>query len=392
MLPTPSPHPRRRDVASLLGNIYQEHPPRLRHRRLLTDDIIVLRQPRQTFDEQYIASLAENIKLVGLLKSLIVVGYSAVKFRQYLRAKNRVWGTRYRLRQFRPSRDGRSPVYHVLIAGECRLRAIRRLGWPRVDARFGHDVDPISAMYIQNAENSYVPPPEHEQAYAYQRLFSVIRQADPEFPVAAFARHVRRSPETIRRALQFCALPFAVQEGVQRGAIRYGIAVELARLQSFVEDGELLDLMRGAVINETKVPDFRVLVGKRLDALRSGQQDLLRAIMAAAQEAESKRLYRRRTVNRQYNQALDAARRYVQLVSDLVRSGQLGTNLSPYADGSVRRRLRRLVDLLEGELPHLRKVMRAVDAARLERLAPKLRAALDRLDAIVPESELAPHG
>lgn len=371
-----SPSSRRREVAGLLGNMYREQPPHLHNGRVRVHDLIILRQPRVTIDRAYIRELADNIRLVGLLKPPLVVRYSPERFQRYLRLLNHVWHTRYHIRQFKPTRDNGHPAYYVLIAGECRMRAVKLLDWPVVDARLGRNVDAIIALFQQNAENTYTPPAEHEQAFAYQRLWTVIREADPTFPLAAFARHVKRSPDTIRRALQFCELPDRVQFAVKNGELIYGLAVQLTRLNGRVTTEELLNLMQVAIINRTQVVEFRAQISRRLMAITTEQGDLLADLMTTSQLQAAQRAARRRTVDKEYTQALSAALRYIQLISGLVQRGELGTNESPYSDRSVRKRMRDLVDAFEAELPHIRKVMRRADIHRATSIIPKIRRAL----------------
>lgn len=179
----------------------------------------------------------------------------------------------------------------------------------------------------------------------------------------------------VRRALLFCDLPPHIQFAVQNKELPYGIALELTRLKEISTPAESTELMRLAKVRQMRVPDFRRLVSQRLQIARSGQIDLI-GMMGAEQERLARKAARRRTVDGNYGQALSAALRYVQLVAKMVSRGELGTDESPYADGSVRDRLRLLVDTLELEHPHLRKVMRRIDAQRLTTVIPKIRRVL----------------
>ncbi len=106
-------------------------------REIDVDRVDVLPQDRTRFDEAALDDLARSIAEVGLLSPVIVRPHG---------------GDRY-----------------VLIAGERRLRAVRRLGWPRVRADV-RELTAEQASLIQLTENeSRQSLDPIERAHAYRR-------------------------------------------------------------------------------------------------------------------------------------------------------------------------------------------------------------------------------
>lgn len=170
---------------------------------------------------------------------------------------NRLWHTAFGIDQLHSTANGTRRKYHVLIAGERRYRALSLLwkegcaechdeygkepagtcfkrhfhkGNDRVEVRLCVNAPPLPTLFLQLSENTHMAVPPYEEAQAYILLFRLVRQADEKFSVAQFASRVGRSPETVRNALRFSELPVGVRVYVEKGAIRYGIGIELTRL------------------------------------------------------------------------------------------------------------------------------------------------------------------
>ena len=82
------------------------------------------RQPRKYFDKQEIAQLAESLKDVGLIHRIVV----------------------------RPKLGANGESRFELLAGERRLRAAKKAGWPTVPSVV-RDVDDQTALKILLREN-----------------------------------------------------------------------------------------------------------------------------------------------------------------------------------------------------------------------------------------------
>ncbi|MBI2984018.1 MAG: hypothetical protein HYY50_00075 [Candidatus Kerfeldbacteria bacterium] len=411
-----------RGLAKLLGTVETQFPHHFQDARVDLFDLIVLPQPRQTF--VLIPELAYDIAQKGIFNPLVVAQLTTEAFRRYLAVVNVLWRTDFQLAAFadmaRP--DGQDTYYQVLLAGERRYRACRWLwdtgcepcrstnggelapgtcylhhfGEAKVRSTLCTDITPLHALLLQLSENTHVRVPEHEEAYAYQQLIGLMREANPTFTVAAFARCVGRSADTIKRALQFCDLPAAIREAVEHGHIRYGIAIEVARLQRLgVPDEVLLWWCERAMVRRYKVPDFRGLVSKEIETRTSGQTDLL-GIMTAEQERASRRLFIRQTVEREVITALWWQLRYLRSVLTLLRAGTLGHKDSPFSSRSPRRVLREILDQQELVLVHGGTLLGRRDQRRARGVATALRLLVDELDRIDPprdgETEPQPTG
>lgn len=368
-------------LMSLLGRARYSY--RYRAEHISLHDINVLPQPRKTFEG--IEELAGDIARKNLLNPPIVARLSRESCERYILTINLLWGTTYRVENLRPVNvnEDKTLWYYVLLAGERRLRALRAL-WDTgceecrasygpeaagacftrhfntdsIEVRLCVDILPLAALFLQFSENTHMPVPPHEEAHAYALLFRLIRQASEKFTVAEFARGVGRNPETIRNALRFCELPQSIQDGVGRGLVHYGIAVEIARLQSDGETAEQLEWwMMRAVTEKKSVAEFRKLIRQYLEDKRMGQISLL-AIMTENQELDYKRSHIRRVVESNTINALWALLYYLRRVRELLASGKLGKADSPFSVRSPIRVLRNVFEEEKALLPHLKDLLR----------------------------------
>lgn len=377
-------------------------------RRLPLESIIVLPQPRRTFE--YIPELATDIAERGLLHPLTVAAFDRKSFARYLDALNDLWSTNFEVSEFHPSRQRRKPTYYVLLAGERRFRAHRWL-WERgcatceekhgpqsragacfrrhfpdhrLTAQLCENIPPLAALCLQLAENTHNPVPEHEEARAYSLLYGAILRADPSYSVAAFARRVGRSATTVQRALRYCNLPVAVQEYVEKGYLRYGHAIEIARLmREKATERELLFWRDWAVAHRVGVEDFRRLISKNIGVLRSGQISLLQ-IMGVIQEEDRRRAAVRKAVAEGTIQALYAWTSYLTTILEMLRDGRLGREDSPFSSRSPCKALEKLAHLLTLILEHLTAPVGRETRKRLTELAPQVLIALAGIEDLLP--------
>jgi len=143
-------------------------------------------QPREHFDEETLASLAESIREVGVLQPVLV----------------------------REAEDG-----YELIAGERRWRAARRAGLQTIPAivRGADDVSSLQQALIENVQREGLDP--LEEAAAFQQLIE-----DFELTHDEVARRVGKSRATISNTLRLLQLPPGVQRLLQQGSLRMGHA------------------------------------------------------------------------------------------------------------------------------------------------------------------------
>jgi len=155
-------------------------------------------QPRRYFDETSIDELAASIRTQGLLQPILV----------------RVVGGHFEL-----------------IAGERRLRAVRKLGQPLIPAlvRRYTDQQALEAALIENLQREDINVVE--EALAYRRLID-----DFQYTQSDIAVRTGKARATIANTLRLLQLPDQVMELVAQGELTEGhgraiLALPYASLQ-----------------------------------------------------------------------------------------------------------------------------------------------------------------
>lgn len=153
------------------------------------------RQPRQTFDEDALAELAESISIVGLLQPIVV-------------------------------RELKAGGYE-LIMGERRLRASKLAGVDTIPAivRETGDDDLLRDALMENLHRQQLNA--LEEAAAYQQLLDDFGATHEEL-----ANRIGRSRPHITNTLRLLNLPPAVQRRVAAGVLSAGHARALLGLDS----------------------------------------------------------------------------------------------------------------------------------------------------------------
>ena len=149
-------------------------------------------QPRTNFDDETLGELVSSIEASGLLQPVIV----------------------------RP-RNGQ----YELIAGERRLRAVQKLGWPHIPAVV-RDVDDrtlLTLALIENLQRHDLSP--IDEAQGYQRLIEEF-----QVPQAEVARMVGRNRSTVTNLLRLLKLPEGVRQLVHDRKLSEGHARSLLSL------------------------------------------------------------------------------------------------------------------------------------------------------------------
>lgn len=144
-------------------------------------------QPREHFDEEALAALADSIREVGVLQPILV-------------------------------RAAEDETYE-LIAGERRWRAARRVGMQTVPAliRTADDASMLQQAIVENVQREQLNP--LEEAAAYQQLIE-----DFSFTHDEVASRVGKSRVTITNTLRLLQLPPAIQRHLKEGMLRMGHA------------------------------------------------------------------------------------------------------------------------------------------------------------------------
>jgi ParB family chromosome partitioning protein len=144
-------------------------------------------QPRDHFDEEALALLADSIREVGVLQPVLV----------------------------RPVGDDE----YELIAGERRWRAARRVGLQTIPAlvRETGDAAALEQALVENLHRDSLNP--LEEAAAYQQLIEDFGLTHDDV-----AARVGRSRATVTNTLRLMQLPPAIQKLLQQGKLSMGHA------------------------------------------------------------------------------------------------------------------------------------------------------------------------
>ena len=199
-------------------------------------------QPREHFDEEALASLAESIREVGVLQPVLV----------------------------RAIEDG-----FELIAGERRWRASRRVGLQTIPAiiRVADDATMLQQAIVENVQREQLNP--LEEAAAYQQLIE-----DFSFTHDEVATRVGKSRTTITNTLRLLQLPPTIQRYLKDGTLRMGHARALLGTpdRAFQEQ-----LARRCVSEDMSVRDVE-------DAIRAREESPAARAAAKAERSSGSKL------------------------------------------------------------------------------------------------------
>jgi ParB family chromosome partitioning protein len=151
-------------------------------------------QPRQDFDKEEIANLAQSIEKQGLLQPILL----------------------------RKKEDG-----YEIISGERRFRAMKLLGNDKVPCIVKPNIsdhEMIEMALVENIQRENLN--DMEQAFAYQRLMMDCGLSHEEI-----SKKVGKSRSTITNFLRLLKLPEDIQEMVRRRELSMGHARALLALE-----------------------------------------------------------------------------------------------------------------------------------------------------------------
>jgi ParB family chromosome partitioning protein len=182
-------------------------------------------QPREHFDEESLAALAESIREVGVLQPILV----------------------------RAGGDG-----FEMIAGERRWRAARRIGLQTIPGivRTADDASMLQQAIIENVQREELNP--LEEAAAYQQLIEDFSLTHDDV-----AGRVGKSRTTITNTLRLLQLPPSIQRHLKERSLRMGHARALLGTpdRAFQEQ-----LAKRAVAEELSVREVEEAIRRRDDA------------------------------------------------------------------------------------------------------------------------------
>ena len=182
------------------------------------DDIRASRyQPRTEFDTEKLDELVASIEEKGVIAPILV----------------------------RPMDGGG----YELIAGERRLRAVKRLGLPEIPAivKLVTDTEMLQLSLIENVQREGLNP--IEEAHAYQRLIDEF-----SFTQEKIGQSIGKDRSSVANILRLLKLPKKVQEAVSRGTITMGHARALLSLEDTKTQIELCEriIARGLSVRGTE--------------------------------------------------------------------------------------------------------------------------------------------
>lgn len=210
-------------------------------------------QVRKTFGD--IIELSEDIALRGMLQMQNVCAFPPDVAKRYIDAVNLMWGTSHTFEKLPQGMLDDEPRTFILIAGERRHRALRRLwvhgcrtckatlkskaanggcftkhfpgGFVPVNLKMGYT--PYEALTDQFAENTHKRPIPHEEAMGFRVLYEVAKQREPTVTVKQFAGTIGHPTRYVTQAIAYTRLPNRIQEAVSEKRISYSHALALVR-------------------------------------------------------------------------------------------------------------------------------------------------------------------
>ena len=180
-------------------------------------------QPRKAFSDEELAELAQSIEENGLLQPLLL----------------------------RPA--PKAPGRYELVAGERRLRAVRKLGWnavPAVTREVDDDTLLVLAL-VENLQREALNP--LEEAEGYQVLMDKHGLSH-----AGIGRSVGKSRSTVANMVRLLQLPASVRKFVEAGSLTSGHARALLAL---TDQKEMVELARKAIEQSWSVREMESHAG-----------------------------------------------------------------------------------------------------------------------------------
>lgn len=191
------------------------------------------RQPREVFDEDELAELAESINEIGVLQPIVVRTLPAEEGDAYLEELSKRLDPGSIEELGLRAEDGN---WYELVMGERRLRASKLAGAQTIPAiiRSTADTDMLRDALLENLHRSQLNP--IEEAAAYQQLMDDFDCTQQEL-----SERIARSRSQIANTIRLLKLPASVQRKLAAGVISAGHARALLSLDSSAKMGILAD-------------------------------------------------------------------------------------------------------------------------------------------------------
>lgn len=338
--------------------------------------INVLPQMRMTFEK--IDELADSIFRNGLIHPITVAELNLDETRKYVEIINRVHESHVLVDNL----ICLNGLYLILVSGERRLRAYGLLhersidGFSLIRSTVCPQMNLEDLIDLQGSENTNDPVKPEEEAIFYHRYYRFLRETKNSITVAEFARKVGRSSQVVSTALRFAKLPRYIQDCVFNKTLQYGIACELARLQSAgIEDELLKDWFIRSALHTKNVEAFRLVVKKYLDDLHNGQTSLV-DMFTTESESEMRKNQRRRSIEKNTSDMFYASNAYFLRLLYLFDQKLIGLEDSPFSMSGPLGVFEKQIELLEKLLPHLDAL---IETTRAQDVLKESRARINKL-------------
>ncbi len=208
-------------------------------------------QPRREFDEAALTSLAESIRMYGLLQPLVVTRSEVQK------------------------EDGGIAVEYELISGERRLRASKKLGLQQVPAIIRANTDDarvkLELAIIENLQREDLNPVE--RARSFQQLVDEFGMKH-----AQVAAKIGKSREYVSNSIRILMLPSDILDALSQGKISEGHARPLMMLTDRPEEQSTLFkeiMFRKLTVREAETIARKIAVEKARKKERSFDPEII---------------------------------------------------------------------------------------------------------------------
>lgn len=372
---------------------------------------VTLPQMRTFFPIERLRELAYNITLQGLINPQIVIILHEQEFWKYVDYVCTIWKrpiTEDEITALKRFKHGNQ--YHVIVAGERRLRAFGILwneGCPECQKsnggkvvgkgrcwrkHFGHTLIKVRVpktkdfhelVAMQLSENIHDRPHAHEEAEAIAKFAIFLKSENEKMTYAKIAKRMGRSPEMVSRSISFYGLPQSIRVLVHGGIIKYGIAIELARLKDKAQFKEE-ELLREANIAVThrqyaKVEVFRTYVtGLLMEHERTKNKQVLEFAMVFAVASPEQRMRSALDVH-----AILAARTLLSFLGKSVALWEHPEN-APFVEGKklslggLLDDYQKVINMLEVIIPYVESAVSVTEASHMRAGVKKISQILER--------------
>ncbi|MCX6726033.1 MAG: ParB/RepB/Spo0J family partition protein [Candidatus Shapirobacteria bacterium] len=336
-----------------------------KEKEIYLNEIIVLPQPRTTF--LFIDELAESIRLSGLLNPILVAEFDLKGYKRHLEIMSIKEKNEESFPLFKKSQNSQEEEkYYVLIGGERRVRAIKKLKerginlkevFPsgKIPARVCQNPSPEIFIRIQLAENTYSSPPPYENAEFINKCFNILKKYDKKLSLTAFSGIIDQAYTTVKKATRFCRLPLFIQSAVKDGVLKYGIACEISEMEQRGFDEIEMDIMaRRASENHWTVDHCREEVIEKIKEKFSNQQSL--EILTQENREEMEKSFQKDKMSKKLFENSYEFLHLFYVHNYLLEKNQIEIKDSSYQEEKLLKITSKLYEMTEKYLPNFKKI------------------------------------